>query len=146
VNRVGRRERLTVALGDLDLAGFLVTTPTNVRYLTGYTGSNGVVCLGGEARFLTDFRYATSVAAFASDWQVEIVEQNLLSDVAARIGEIFGRQRVGFEASGLTYAAWHALDEAAGRQGRGRGGADPRRWRGLRRDLRLAGRAGPRGP
>jgi Xaa-Pro aminopeptidase len=113
VNRVGRRDRLTAALGELDLAGFLVTTPTNVRYLTGYTGSNGVVCLGGEARFLTDFRYATSVAPFASDWQVEIVEQNLLSDVAARIGEIFGRERVGFEASGLTYAAWHALDEAA---------------------------------
>jgi Xaa-Pro aminopeptidase len=113
MNRVGRRDRLNAALQELDLAGFLVTTPTNVRYLTGYTGSNGVVCLGAEARFLTDFRYATSVAPLASEWQVEIVEQNLLADVAARIREIFGGERVGFEASGLTYAAWHALDEAA---------------------------------
>lgn len=113
MNRLPRRGRLSGALRELDLAGFLVTTPTNVRYLTGYTGSNGVVCLGAEARFLTDFRYATSVAPLASDWQVEIVEQNLLADVAARIGEIFGSERVGFEAAGLTYAAWHALDEAA---------------------------------
>ncbi|HET6171663.1 MAG TPA: Xaa-Pro peptidase family protein [Gaiellales bacterium] len=113
MNRAPRRERLSAALAERDLAGFLVTTPTNVRYLTGYTGSNGVVCLGNEARFLTDFRYATSVAPLTLEWQVEIVEQNLLSDVAGRIGEVFGSQRVGFEASGLTYAAWHALDEAA---------------------------------
>ena len=113
MNRVARRDRLTAELTERDLAGFLVTTPTNVRYLTGYTGSNGVVCLGSQARFLTDFRYATSVAALAAEWQVEIVEQNLLSDVAGRISEVFGGERVGFEASGLTYAAWHALDEAA---------------------------------
>jgi Xaa-Pro aminopeptidase len=113
VNRVARRERLQAVLAEQELAGFLVTSATNERYLTGYTGSNGVVCVGTAPRFLTDFRYATSVAPLAVDWQVEIVEQNLLADVAARVAELFGAERVGFEASSLSYAAWQALDEAA---------------------------------
>ena len=113
MNRVARRERLGAVMAERGLAGFLVNQPSNVRYLTGYTGSNGIVCLGTEPRFLTDFRYATSVAALAVDWQVEIVQQSLLADVAARFGELFGAERVGFESSALSYAAWQGLDEAA---------------------------------
>jgi Xaa-Pro aminopeptidase len=113
VNRVARRERLEAVLAERDLAGFLVNHPSNVRYLTGYTGSNGIVCLGTAPRFLTDFRYATSVSALAVDWEIEIVQQSLLSDVAARFGELFGAERIGFESSALSYAAWQGLDEAA---------------------------------
>lgn len=113
MNRVARRERLEVALAERDLAGFLVSSAPNVRYLTGYTGSNGIVCLGTAPRFMTDFRYATSVAHLAADWEIEIVQQNLLSDVAGRIPELFGAERIGFESSALSYAAWQALDEAA---------------------------------
>ncbi len=62
---------------------------------------------------MTDFRYATSVAPLAADWEVEIVQQSLLGDVAKRIPELFGAERIGFESSALSYAAWQALDEAA---------------------------------
>jgi Xaa-Pro aminopeptidase len=113
VNRVARRERLQAVLAERDIAGFIVNQPSNVRYLTGYTGSNGIVCLGTAPRFLTDFRYATSVSALAVDWEIEIVAQSLLSDVAARFGELFGAERIGFESSALSYAAWQGLDEAA---------------------------------
>ena len=117
MNRVGRRDRLNAALAEQELAGFLVTKPSNVRYLTGYTGSNGVVCLGSEARFLTDFRYATSVAPLEADWRVEIVAQSLLGDVATRFAELFGAERIGFEASALSYADWRSLDDAARAKG-----------------------------
>jgi Xaa-Pro aminopeptidase len=113
VNRVARRERLQAVMAERELAGFIVNGPPNVRYLTGYTGSNGLVCLGTAARFMTDFRYATSVAALALDWEVEIVQQSLLGDVAKRIPELFGAERIGFESSALSYSAWQALDEAA---------------------------------
>ena len=106
MNRIARRERLQAVMADRDLAGFIVSAPSNVRYLTGYTGSNGLVCLGTAARFMTDFRYATSVAALAVDWEVEIVQQSLLGDVAKRIPELFGAERIGFEASALSYSAW----------------------------------------
>jgi Xaa-Pro aminopeptidase len=110
---VARRERLGAVMAERDLAGFIVNAPSNVRYLTGYTGSNGIVCLGTAPRFMTDFRYATSVAELAPDWGVEIVQQALLGDVAKRIPELFGAERIGFEASALSYSAWQALDEAA---------------------------------
>jgi Xaa-Pro aminopeptidase len=113
VNRAPRRERLLGAVAAQGLSGFLVTSPSNVRYLTGYTGSNGAVCLGTASRFLTDFRYATSVGHLAGEWQIEIVEQSLLGDVHARFSEMFGAGRIGFEASALSYADWRALDEAA---------------------------------
>jgi Xaa-Pro aminopeptidase len=113
VNTLARRERLTAALAERELAGLIVTAPSNVRYLTGYTGSNGVVCLGDTPRFLTDFRYGTSVAHLTADWQVEIVDQNLLSDIGGRFAAVFGAERIGFEAAALSYAAWKALDEAA---------------------------------
>jgi Xaa-Pro aminopeptidase len=113
VNRAARRERLSAALAEQELAGFLVTKPSNVRYLTGYTGSNGAVSLGTEARFLTDFRYATSVADLRADWKVEIVAQSLLGDVADRFSELFGAERIGFEAAALSYADWRSLDDAA---------------------------------
>ncbi len=50
----------------------LVGTPVNVRYLTGFTGSNGLALILAEQgpprhRFLTDFRYATQSAAQVPD-------------------------------------------------------------------------------
>ncbi len=43
--------------------GFLVTAPANVRYLTGFTGTNGWLLLGSEqAVFLTDPRYEEQAA------------------------------------------------------------------------------------
>ena len=113
MNRTPRRERLQAVLAQQGLAGFLVTKPSNVRYLTGYTGSNGAVAVGTASRFLTDFRYATSVAHLADEWTVEIVEQSLLGDVNARFPEMFASERIGFEASALSYADWRTLDETA---------------------------------
>ncbi len=113
MNRLPRRERLQAVIAERGLGGFIVNSPSNVRYLTGYTGSNGLVCLGTAPRFLTDFRYATSVADLAVDWEIEIVPQSLLGDVAKRVPALFGAERIGFEASALSYSAWQALDEAA---------------------------------
>ena len=54
-----RRERLSERLGALDLDALIVTRLPNVRYLTGFTGSNGqvVVARDGSGVFLTDGRY-----------------------------------------------------------------------------------------
>ena len=58
MDRSTRRSRLTRRLPDLDAEAFLVTRLPNVRYLTGFTGSNGqVVLMAGDAVFLTDGRY-----------------------------------------------------------------------------------------
>ena len=41
----------------------LVSALVNVRYMTGYTGSNGLALLGPQTRmFVTDFRYVEQAA------------------------------------------------------------------------------------
>ena len=48
----------------------LVTDLTNVRYLTGFTGTNGAcVCGPGVRLFFTDFRYTERAAAEVEGWE-----------------------------------------------------------------------------
>ena len=52
----GDRAAALVAERELDL--LLVSNLVNVRYLSGFTGTNGVCLIGDGARiFITDFRY-----------------------------------------------------------------------------------------
>jgi Xaa-Pro aminopeptidase len=85
----------------------LVSAPANVRYLTGYTGSNGVALLkavgsGTEHSFFTDFRYETQAAEeVASLYTRQIAPVDLL---AALAGELRETGRLGFDENHLTVA------------------------------------------
>jgi Xaa-Pro aminopeptidase len=68
----------------------LVATQINVRYLTGFTGTNGLALIraerGSDHRFLTDFRYATQSAAQVPDaFRREIVPGDLLEAAAGAL-------------------------------------------------------------
>ena len=52
-----RRERIRARLGQMGADALLVTKPVNVRYLSGYTGTNGQLIVGSEDVFMTDPRY-----------------------------------------------------------------------------------------
>ena len=53
-----RAERVEALLEEEGVDALLVTGLVNVRYLTGFTGSNALLVLGpGIRRFVTDFRY-----------------------------------------------------------------------------------------
>jgi Xaa-Pro aminopeptidase len=58
-----RADRLSSLLPEAEIDLLLVTDLVNVRYLTGYTGSNGLALVGSETRlFVTDFRYVQQAA------------------------------------------------------------------------------------
>jgi Xaa-Pro aminopeptidase len=58
-----RAQRLVGLLPDAGVDVLLVSALVNVRYMTGYTGSNGVALVGPQTRvFLTDFRYVEQAA------------------------------------------------------------------------------------
>jgi Xaa-Pro aminopeptidase len=58
-----RVERLAELLPDAGVDVLLVTDLVNVRYLTGYTGTNGLALIGPQTRtFITDFRYVEQAA------------------------------------------------------------------------------------
>ncbi|MGZ4299797.1 MAG: aminopeptidase P family N-terminal domain-containing protein, partial [Solirubrobacteraceae bacterium] len=59
-----RASRLAEKLPEVGADLLVVTSLVNVRYLTGFTGSNGIVLVGPDTRlFLTDFRYVEQSAA-----------------------------------------------------------------------------------
>src|SRR5207244_3823092 len=99
-----------------------VSGAVNVRYLTGYTGSNGLALIaaadGGREGspghcFITDFRYATQAAEEVPDsFERVIAEDKLLDALAARLSG--GDGRLGFESAHLTVAEHARLRELVG--------------------------------
>lgn len=81
-----RRNRLAVTLQERDLAGAFITHLVNVRYLTGFTGSNGALWLDadGNGVFLTDGRYKDQAAVEVTGLEHEITRE-LLGRAAARM-------------------------------------------------------------
>jgi Xaa-Pro aminopeptidase len=58
LSTAARADRLTERLQTAEVDAILITELVNVRYLTGYTGSNGLALIGPDTRvFVTDFRY-----------------------------------------------------------------------------------------
>jgi len=104
-----RAERLAAELREREIDVLLVATPVNVRYLTGFTGTNGLALIyTGEAathRFFTDFRYATQSAAQVPDaFDREIVAGEMLEGVVGVLtssGDTAGK-RLAFDDAGLT--------------------------------------------
>jgi Xaa-Pro aminopeptidase len=87
----GRGDRLAAALAERELDLSLVTELTNVRYLTGFTGTNGACICGPDTRlFLTDFRYTERAAAEVEGWETATVSDDWLAGIAAHLQGRFG--------------------------------------------------------
>lgn len=92
-----RLQRLVELLPEAGVDLLLVTNLINVRYLTGYTGSNGLALIGPHnLTFITDFRYVEQ-AAEEVDPSFEPVQapQDLFEAIAEALGP--AELRLGFE-------------------------------------------------
>ena len=118
MNHAPRLERLEASLAERELDAMLVTNLVNVRYLTGYNGSNGAVIVRpGGSVFLTDFRYLERVAPLREFIDVQQANQDLIRFISDRFGELApGAGRIGFESAHLSVAAHARLAEAGGVQ------------------------------
>jgi len=87
-----RSERLAGELRARGVDLLLVGTPVDVRYLTGFTGSNGLAAIAADPQapglFLTDFRYETQAAEqVAGEFEREIVTSDPLEAAVRGLGE-----------------------------------------------------------
>ncbi|MEV4798870.1 Xaa-Pro peptidase family protein [Nonomuraea sp. NPDC049421] len=106
-----RRARLAESLAGHEVHALLVTSPVNVRYLTGLVSSNAAVLVGadGGAVLATDNRYIGAARAL----DLPVVEA---ADVAARLltpspGAQEGTRGVGIEAACMSVATYLRLGE-----------------------------------
>jgi Xaa-Pro dipeptidase len=113
VDHLARRGRLRQALTAASADALLVTGLSNVRYLTGFTGSNGAVLVTTDPeldRFGTDSRYLTQSRHEVPG--LEIVLHRTLPPALVAYARERGVDRLGFEAEHLTVAEHSALAAA----------------------------------
>src|SRR5918999_844078 len=109
-----RADRLVELLVERELDALLVTNLVNVRYLTGFTGTNGLCIVGPEIRlFLTDFRYVERAETEVRDFDRARGKQDLIGDAAEHLSRGAGdARRVGFEDDHLTVRRHQQLAKA----------------------------------
>lgn len=107
-----RLERLRERFDSLGIDALLVTTPSNRRWISGFTGSAGVALVTRrEARFATDSRYWEQVRQQCPGYTlVQVSGAN--TGVAPGILEGLGGLKVGFEPADLSYAGYEAWTAA----------------------------------
>jgi Xaa-Pro aminopeptidase len=109
-----RADRVQAALRERELDSLLVTHLVNIRWLTGFTGSNALALVGagddGVRLFLTDFRYLTQSAEQLDDlWDRRIAPEILHAVAEALPGE--GALRLGFDDAHLSVKDHATLGE-----------------------------------
>ena len=101
-----------IEFAELKIDALLVSALPNIRYLCGFTGSNGLLLVTPDSQTLfTDPRYTIQASEECSS-KIKIVPKGPL-DVAAI--EIIGRKRfkrIGFEAARTTYESYQRLKQA----------------------------------
>lgn len=108
MRELARAALVAEQLRALEVDSLLVGAPVNLRYLTGYTGTNGLALIsarGAPHRFFTDFRYATqSAAQVSAEFEQEIAPADLLEAATRALGPGGGKgeRRLGFDDAALT--------------------------------------------
>lgn len=104
---------LTSFLAENDLDGVVFFHLPNIRYLCGFTGTDGaLVVTAGQSFFLTDSRYTTQARRQVRNAGVRQYRQKI-EGVAELLRET-GMRRCGFEAATLAYGQWRDLREKIG--------------------------------
>ena len=89
MNHLSRQKKFQQTLESQHLDGFIVTHPANLRYLCGYTGSNGLLLfLAGRRIFFTDGRYTEQAHEEVHGARVVIAKGALLADAGKIVGKL----------------------------------------------------------
>ncbi|MFA4928070.1 MAG: Xaa-Pro peptidase family protein [Patulibacter sp.] len=117
-----RSDRLAAILAERELDGVVITNLHDIRWLTGFTGSNAVVIVGREKhgdevrdlrRFVTDFRYVEQAEAEVPEPWERINGGRDLGGAGVAQHLPIGAAKIGFDDAHLTFAAHRRLANAA---------------------------------
>lgn len=93
------------------LDGYLVMNPTNLRYLTSFTGTAGAAIITLEnAYFITDFRYTEQAANQVQGMKI-LQHQGFIGEIIADLIEKDHLSAIGFEDDFLTFAEYSMYEE-----------------------------------
>jgi Xaa-Pro aminopeptidase len=105
----GRRQCLAAAFAALKLDALVVTFGPNLRYLTGFTGSNGLLLVlrDGDALFLTDPRYRIQSAREVT-CRVQVCLGHLMPQMI-RAAARAGVHKLGYDPAQMSCSQYESL-------------------------------------
>ena len=105
-----RRADIAARLPELKADALLVSSSANVRYLSGFDGSNGVMLLlAGESHFFTDPRYGTFARQNVPG--AVHVAKGPLSDAVLKVIKRTRIKRIGFESGWTRFQEYASLKD-----------------------------------
>ena len=108
-----RRSALIPTLDERSVDAILITRLPNVRYLTGFTGSNAqLIVTAGTSVFFTDGRYTEQSRHEVSDAEL-VTYLGVFGEPLAEACERLGIERLGFEAHDVTVEGLEKLKAAS---------------------------------
>lgn len=109
-------QRLRALMAQKEVAALLVTDPTDVGWLTGFTGSFGnVIVTADDARFITDSRY--TLQAQEQVPHLPLASFSTPTDGNAFVGEqakAMGLSGIAVDGTTVTYAQFGKIEEKSG--------------------------------
>ncbi|MFI5459862.1 MAG: M24 family metallopeptidase [Isosphaerales bacterium] len=111
---LARREKVRETLKADEIEALLVSAPTNVSYLTGFTGDSSVLVVGRERDLIiSDGRFTTQLDQECPGLEASIrMPGQELHAAIAQVVEALGWRRVGLEAASWTVADFEAVRAA----------------------------------
>ncbi|GGM40172.1 peptidase M24 [Paraliobacillus quinghaiensis] len=108
---MGKIEKLRKVMLEDNLDGLVITSPYNRRYMTGFTGTAGVVLVtNSKALFITDFRYTQQAEDQAPSFEIIEHKEGAIKEIANQV-EHLSIKRLGFEKNDLTYAIYEQYEQ-----------------------------------
>lgn len=103
--------KLREAFGKHEIDGFLITSAHNRRYMTGFTGTAGVVLISKDrALMITDFRYVEQAKEQAKDYEIVQHRGPLVEEIGTQLQKL-GIERLGFEQDHITYSTYRTYEQ-----------------------------------
>ncbi len=110
-----RQERLRILFSGLHADAILVSHLPDIRYLSGFTGSNALlVAATGETTLLTDSRYTIQANEETSGVEVRIVRKPLFVEAGSLLARRRSRNTVLYAPAQLTVSQFELIRKGAG--------------------------------
>ena len=105
-----RLEKLFNQLDSLDYNGLYITNITNIKYLTGFTGSAAILfILNHKSYFFTDGRYTTQCKNEIKNSEIFIIEKSYFNTINQNISLNKKNLSIGFESENLNVSHYNNL-------------------------------------
>ncbi|MDY2661707.1 MAG: Xaa-Pro peptidase family protein [Bariatricus massiliensis] len=107
-------QKLLTYMEEHELPAFYVSSPSNVRYISGYTGDDSYLLLTQEKNyFITDSRYTEQASYECPEYEILNWREagTTVAGTIAKVVEEKGLKAVGFEADEVLFSSYRRMEE-----------------------------------